>query len=61
MDSASSTIPNFTQIQQPCETLQEWQHGRDFQNILKEVGICDYTIICHIYLCVLYRDLVIKS
>ena len=32
------TTPNFTQIQQSCEMLQEWEHGKNFQAILKEVG-----------------------
>ena len=38
MDSASLTIPNFTHIQLSCETLQEWEYGRAFQEILKEVN-----------------------
>ena len=37
MQSASLTIPNLMQNQQSCEMLQEWQFGRMFQAIIKEV------------------------
>ena len=41
IDNVSLAIPNFTQIQHSCEKLQQWQYGRTFQVILKEVGICN--------------------
>ena len=48
-------IPNFTQIQQPCDVpLQEWQFGRTFQAILKEVTVA--TTVCtqpYVHACVL--------
>ena len=59
MDSVSMTIPNFTQIQQPCETLQEWQYGRAFQEILKEVG--SYMQLYNFMPYVMYRDLAVKN
>ena len=42
MDSASLTIPNFTHIQLSCEMPQEWEYGRAFQEILKEVNTCNH-------------------
>lgn len=39
IDNSFLTVSNFTQIQQSCEMIQEWEYGRTFQAILKEVGM----------------------
>ena len=55
MDDAFLTIPNFTHIQHSCEKLQEWQYGRAFQEILKEVNITTNCFV-HSYTCELQKS-----
>ena len=38
VDAFNRENPNYTQIQQPCDSLGEWQFTNTFQAILNEVS-----------------------
>ena len=50
VDLFNRNNPNFTQIQQPCDSLGEWHSSNTFQAILNEVSIPEKT--CSVTMCV---------
>ena len=50
INKAATMVPNFTQVQESCDILQEWQFGKTFHPILK---VYRYVHACYNNLCVI--------